>query len=69
MRTDSLITALSKTGGEDFLGGPVVKTRPADIGGVGSIPGLGRFYASEGNKARVPQLQSRLLLAPLLGNK
>lgn len=69
MRTDFLITALSKTGGEDFLGGPVVKNQPADVGGMGSIPGLGRFYASEGNKARVPQLRSRLLLEPLLSNQ
>ena len=49
MRTDSLITALSKRGGEDFPAGPVVKNRPADVGDTGSIPGLGSFYVSRGN--------------------
>ena len=27
----------------DFLGGPVVKSMPANAGDTGSVPGLGRF--------------------------
>ena len=28
----------------DFPGGPVVKNPPCNVGDMGSIPGLGRFY-------------------------
>ena len=31
----------------DFLGGPVVKNLPTNVGDVGSIPGLGRFPGQE----------------------
>ena len=41
---------------QDFLGGPVVKTSPANAGDTGSIPGPGGFHFSQGNQACVPQL-------------
>ena len=34
---------------EDFPGGPMVESLPANSGGVGSIPGLGRFHVLQGN--------------------
>ena len=33
----------------DFLGGPVVKTLPANAGNTGLIPGPGRFHILQGN--------------------
>ena len=33
----------------DFSGGPLVKNRPANAGGMGSIPGPGRFHMPQGN--------------------
>ena len=33
----------------DFTGGPVVKHLPANSGGTGSVPGLGRSHMSRGN--------------------
>ena len=33
----------------DFLGGPVVKTLPANAGDVGLLPGPGRFHILQGN--------------------
>ena len=46
-------------GNEDFPGGSVVKNPPANAGGVGSIPGLGR---SSGEENGTP------LQYPCLGN-
>lgn len=34
---------------EDFPGGPMVESLPASSGGVGSIPGPGRFHVLQGN--------------------
>ena len=42
-----------------FQGSPrcsVVKNSPATVGGMGLIPGLGRFHMSRSSEARVPQL-------------
>ena len=36
----------------------MVKSLPANAGDMGSIPGLGRFHMTQGNKAPVPQLLS-----------
>ena len=33
----------------DFPGGPVVKSKPANAGDTGSIPGPGRFHMPWGN--------------------
>ena len=33
----------------DFSGGPLVKNWPAHAGGMGSIPGPGRFHMPRGN--------------------
>ena len=33
----------------DFPRGPVVKNLPANVGDMGSIPGLGRFHMLWGN--------------------
>ena len=38
----------------DFLGGPVVKNPPANVGDMGLIPGSGRFHMLQGNQAHVP---------------
>ena len=40
----------------DFLGGPVVKSLPANAGDMGSVPGQGNLHMPQGNTARVPQL-------------
>ena len=42
----------------DFFGGPVVKNLPANVGDMGSIPGLGRSHMPQGNEAHAPQLLS-----------
>ena len=34
---------------EDFPGGPVVRSLPANAGDMGSIPGLGRFHILRSN--------------------
>ena len=41
-----------------FLGGPVVKSLPANAGDMGSSPAPGAFHTPWGNLARVPQLLS-----------
>ena len=43
---------------QDFPGGPVVKTPPANAEDMGSIPASGRFHMLWDNQAHVPQLQS-----------
>ena len=35
--------------GDNFPGGPVVKNPPANVGDMGSIPGLGTFHMPRGN--------------------
>ena len=35
----------------NFPGGPLVKNLPAKAGGMGSIPGPGRFHMPQGNQA------------------
>ena len=40
---------LGKAVTQDFPGGSVVKNLHADAGGMGSIPGLGRFHMPQGN--------------------
>ena len=42
----------------DFLGGPVVKSPPANARDMGSIPCSRRFHMPWGNKATEPQLMS-----------
>ena len=42
----------------DFPGGAVVKNPPANVGDMGSIPGLGRSHVTRSNKAHAPQLLS-----------
>ena len=42
----------------DFLGGPVVKSPPANAGDMGSIPCSRRLHMPWGNKATEPQLMS-----------
>ena len=42
----------------DFPGGPLVANPPTNAGDTGSIPGLRRFHAVQGNSARAPQLLS-----------
>ena len=39
----------------DFPGGPVVKNLSANVGDMGSIPGLGRSHMPQGNEAHAPQ--------------
>ena len=39
-----------------WLGGPVVKNLPANVGDMGSIPGLGQFHMLGDNSAGVPQI-------------
>ena len=53
---------------QDFLGGPVVKSSPANAGDTGSIPGPGGFHLSQGNQACVPQLLSPWALESMLLN-
>ena len=66
--------------GLDFLGGPVVKNPPANVGDTGSVPGLGRSYMLWSNEARAaateqcssawePQLLKSMCLGPVLPNK
>ena len=43
---------------EGFPGGSVVKNLPANAGDTGPIPGLGRLYVPQSNKARASQLLS-----------
>ena len=38
--------------GLDFLGGPVVKNPPANVGDTGSVPGLGRSHMLRSSEAR-----------------
>ena len=40
----------------DYPGGPMVKNSPANAGGMGLMPGLGRFHTPWGNYAHAPQL-------------
>ena len=42
----------------DFPGGPVVRSPPANAGGTGLIPGLGRSHMPRSNSAHAPQLLS-----------
>ena len=42
----------------DFPGVPVVKSPPASAGGMGSIPGLGRFHMLRDDWTCAPQLLS-----------
>ena len=42
----------------DFPGGAVVKNPPANAGGMGSSPGLGRSHMPRSNQAHAPQLLS-----------
>ena len=39
-----IFRTVSCIGGEDFLGGPVVKNQPANPGDTGSTPGPRRFH-------------------------
>ena len=41
---------------EDFSGGPVVGSLPANAGDVGSVPDPGIFHIPQANKVHVPQL-------------
>ena len=41
-----------------FPGGAVVENPPANAGGTGSSPGLGRSHMPQSNEARAPQLLS-----------
>ena len=41
-----------------FPGGSVVKSPPAEVGDVGSIPDLGRSHVPQSTKARAPKLPS-----------
>ena len=41
-----------------FPGGSVVKNLPANVGDMGSIPGLGRSHMPQSNEVQVPQLLS-----------
>ena len=50
------ITLFIKIGG--FPGGAVVDNLPANAGGTGSRPGLGRSHMPQSNWAREPQLLS-----------
>ena len=43
---------------QDFPGGPMVRNLPANEGGTGLMPGLGRFHMPPGNRAHVRQLLS-----------
>ena len=43
---------------EGFPGGAVVENLPANVGGTGSSPGLGRSHMPQSNWARQPQLLS-----------
>ena len=43
-------------GVQDFPGGLVVKSPPANAGDMGSTPGPGRFHTSQNNSARAPHL-------------
>ena len=45
----------------DFPGGPADKNSSASEGGMGLIPGLGRFHMPWGNYAPVPQLLKPML--------
>ena len=54
---------------EDFPGGPVVRSLPANAGDTGSIPGLGRSHMMWGSVACGPQPLKPLHLEPVLRNK
>ena len=47
----------------------VVKNSPAKAGVTGSIPGQGRFYMPQDDKAQAPQLLSSHALEPVLCNE
>ena len=53
-----VICSLSKRTKRGFPGGAVLKNPPANAGGTGSIPGLGRSHTPRSNKALAPQLLS-----------
>ena len=41
---------------KDFPGGAVEKNLPANVGDMGSIPGLGRFHTTRSNEVRAQLL-------------
>ena len=55
---DILCTCTLKNEAEGFPGGAVVENLPANVGDVGSSPGLGRSHMPRSNSAREPQLLS-----------
>ena len=52
-----------------FPGGSVVNNLPANAGGAGSIPELGRSHILWGNLARLQQLLELVQLKPVLHSK
>ena len=47
----------------------MVENLSANAGGMGSIPGPGRFHMPQSNQAHEPQLLKPLLLEPALRNR
>ena len=51
-------TYISSSMAKEFSVGPVVRNLPANVGDMGSIPGLRRFHMLRSKQACVPQLSS-----------
>ena len=54
---------------QDLPGGPEVRNPPANAGDRGSIPGPGRFYMPQGDRAHLPRLLKPTCLEPMPRNK